>query len=189
MDNSVIRDFWNDAACGETAYAVGTEATERFSSQGETRYELEPFIKRFARFEEGHQRAVLEIGVGMGADHEQWARNRPARLCGIDLTPRAVDLTRERLALAGLQSDVQVGDVLVTSGIDGVYPSGLPVAKVVDIERNATMAFARITCEPLSGVDRRNHVLVLNPMRELPERPAEKPEPALKQKKPKRGAP
>ena len=78
---------------------------------------------------------------------------------------------------------------VVTSGIDGVYPSGLPVAKVVDIERNATMAFARITCEPLSGVDRRNHVLVLNPMRELPERPAEKPEPALKQKKPKRGAP
>ena len=87
-----------------------------------------------------------------------------------------------------VNADVQVGDTLVTSGIDGVYPAGLPVAKIVDIERNATMAFARITCEPLSGVDRRSHVLVLNSMRELPERPADTPEPALTRKKVRRGA-
>ena len=110
MNNSVVREFWNEAACGEAAYAVGSEALERFSSQRETRYELEPFIRPFARFDEGHQQAVLEIGVGMGADHEQWARSRPSRLCGIDLTPRAVDLTRERLALAGLQSELRVAD-------------------------------------------------------------------------------
>lgn len=87
-----------------------------------------------------------------------------------------------------LNADVQVGDVLVTSGIDGVYPAGLPVAKVLDIERNTTMAFARITCAPLSGVDRRSHVLVLNRIRELPERPADTPRPASRQKNSKRGA-
>jgi rod shape-determining protein MreC len=87
-----------------------------------------------------------------------------------------------------VNADVQVGDTLVTSGIDGVYPAGLPVAKVVDIERNATMPFARITCEPLSGVDSRAHVLILNAMRELPERPAEAAEPEVKRKKARRGA-
>lgn len=72
-----------------------------------------------------------------------------------------------------VNADVQVGDVLVTSGIDGVYPPGLPVAKVTEIDRNAALAFARITCAPLGGVDRRGHVLVLTTKRELPERPAE----------------
>jgi rod shape-determining protein MreC len=87
-----------------------------------------------------------------------------------------------------VNADVQVGDTLVTSGIDGVYPAGLPVAKIIDIERNATMAFARITCEPLSGVDRRGHVLILNTVRDLPERPVETPEAPLKRKKARRGA-
>lgn len=110
MNNRAVRDFWNEAACGEAAYAVGTDASRRFSSQRETRYELEPFLERFARFEEGQQQAVLEIGVGMGADHEQWARSGPARLCGVDLTPRAIDLARERLALPHLESELQVAD-------------------------------------------------------------------------------
>ncbi|MDE2376694.1 class I SAM-dependent methyltransferase [Bradyrhizobium sp.] len=110
MNNSVVRDFWNEAACGEAAYAVGDEASERFASQRVTRYELEPFIKPFARFEEGRHQAVLEIGVGMGADHEQWARSQPGRLCGVDLTQRAIDLTRERLALSGLHSELEVAD-------------------------------------------------------------------------------
>jgi rod shape-determining protein MreC len=86
-----------------------------------------------------------------------------------------------------VSADIQVGDTLVTSGIDGVYPPGLPVAKVVDIERNATQAFARITCEPLSGVDRRRHVLLLKAEIDMPERPAEAAEPAVKRKKNRRG--
>jgi rod shape-determining protein MreC len=72
-----------------------------------------------------------------------------------------------------VNADVQVGDVLVTSGIDGVYPPGLPVARVTQIDRNAALAFARITCEPMGGVDRRGHVLVLMSKQELPPRPAE----------------
>jgi rod shape-determining protein MreC len=79
-------------------------------------------------------------------------------------------------------ADVQIGDVLVTSGIDGVYPPGLPVARVTSIDRNAALAFARITCEPMGGVDRRGHVLVLTSKRELPERPVEDATPAAKSK-------
>lgn len=86
-----------------------------------------------------------------------------------------------------VNADVQVGDVLVTSGIDGVYPPGLPVAKVTDIDRNAALAFARITCAPLGGVDRRGHVLVLTTKRELPERPVEESAPPSKSKKGRKG--
>ena len=60
-----------------------------------------------------------------------------------------------------LNTDVQNGDILVTSGIDGTYPAGLSVAKVTNIERNAIHAFAKITCMPVAGIDRDRHVLVL----------------------------
>jgi rod shape-determining protein MreC len=86
-----------------------------------------------------------------------------------------------------VSTDIQVGDTLVTSGIDGIYPPGLPVARVTEIDRNAALAFARITCAPLGGVDRRGHVLILTAKRELPERPSEPAEPAVTGKKPRRG--
>ena len=50
-----------------------------------------------------------------------------------------------------VNADIQNGDVLVTSGIDGIYPPGLPVAVVSNIERNAAYPFARITCTPAAG--------------------------------------
>jgi len=58
-------------------------------------------------------------------------------------------------------ADIQNGDRLVTSGIDGTYPPGLPVATVVRIERDAAQSFARIACEPAAGVDKHRFVLVL----------------------------
>ena len=60
-------------------------------------------------------------------------------------------------------SDVQEGDVLTTSGVDGVYPPGLPVARIDRIERRADSAFARIHCEPLAKVTAARYVLVLAP--------------------------
>ena len=86
-----------------------------------------------------------------------------------------------------VNADIQIGDTLVTSGIDGIYPAGLPVARVAEIERNAALAFARITCAPLGGVDRRGHVLVLTAKRELPSRPTEEEEASVKRKKSRRG--
>ena len=86
-----------------------------------------------------------------------------------------------------LNADFQNGDQLVTSGIDGVYPPGLPVAEVSNVERNAAYLFARITCKPLAGVASHSQVLVLNWENKLPERPVEEPK-VLRPKKPRRGS-
>ena len=55
------------------------------------------------------------------------------------------------LKFVPLNADFENGDQLVTSGIDGVYPPGLPVAQVTNVERNAAFLFARIVCKPLAG--------------------------------------
>ncbi|MFZ3123916.1 MAG: rod shape-determining protein MreC [Acidovorax sp.] len=69
-------------------------------------------------------------------------------------------------------ADVVEGDLLTTSGVDGVYPPGLPVARVLRVERRADSAFARIYCVPIAGVQGARHVMLLKPMAEpLPERP------------------
>ena len=68
-------------------------------------------------------------------------------------------------------ADIEVGDTLVTSGIDGTYPPGLAVAEVVSLERDTGQMFARITARPLSGVDRSLHLLVLAQAAALPPQP------------------
>jgi len=70
-------------------------------------------------------------------------------------------------------AEVQNGDRLVTSGIDGTYPAGLPVATVVRIERDAENSFARVICRPAGGVDRGRFVLVLSDETARPARPEE----------------
>lgn len=60
--------------------------------------------------------------------------------------------------------DVQVGDLLTTSGVDGVYPPGLPVAKVAKVDRRVDSAFAHISCEPLALTAGVVHVMVLQPV-------------------------
>lgn len=77
-------------------------------------------------------------------------------------------------------ADIQNGDILVTSGIDGVYPAGLSVAKVVQVERKSSDAFARIICQPLAGIDRNRQLLILLAEEEIPPRPA--PEELKKEK-------
>ena len=70
-------------------------------------------------------------------------------------------------------SDIQTGDRLVTSGIDGTYPPGLAVAQVLSVERETGQMFARIACRPLAGVEKSSHVLVLGHPAALPARPEE----------------
>ncbi len=60
-----------------------------------------------------------------------------------------------------INADIQKGDVLVTSGIGGTYPPGLPVAVVSRVERNAAYAFAKITAVPSAGVGRHQQWLIL----------------------------
>jgi rod shape-determining protein MreC len=68
------------------------------------------------------------------------------------------------LRFMGSNSDVQQGDLLTTSGVDGVYPPGLPVARVERIERRAESAFARIYCTPQAQVNAAVHIMVVNPV-------------------------
>jgi rod shape-determining protein MreC len=88
-------------------------------------------------------------------------------------------------------ADVQVGDELMTSGVDGIYPPGLSVARVTAVERRAESGFARILLAPTASADGVRHVLVLEPLvlqqppREAPAAAADKPE---KADKPARGA-
>jgi rod shape-determining protein MreC len=67
------------------------------------------------------------------------------------------------LRFMAANADLQEGDLLSTSGVDGVYPPGLPVAKIERIERRADSAFARIYCVPLARVTAARYVLVLAP--------------------------
>lgn len=70
-------------------------------------------------------------------------------------------------------AEVEPGDTLLTSGLDGIYPPGLPVARVISIDRDNSYSFARIECQPLAGVERHDQVLVLGkrplPIEPLPE--------------------
>lgn len=101
------------------------------------------------------------------------------------LIPVLVQRTGLRAVLAGAgagtmelrflaaNAEVVQGDILVTSGLDGVYLPGLPVAKVSKIDRDNSYAFARIACEPIAGVERHGLVLVLGSRSLPPSRPEE----------------
>ena len=87
------------------------------------------------------------------------------------------------LRFMGSNSDVKEGDLLTTSGVDGVYPAGLPVAKISRIERRAESAFAKIYCAPQALVAGARHVMVVKPASsQLPPRPDNLPPPAAAKK-------
>lgn len=71
--------------------------------------------------------------------------------------------------------DVVEGDLLVTSGIDGIYLPGFPVARVERVERETAYAFARILCVPVTEPESHGEVVILGARSRLPERPADAP--------------
>jgi rod shape-determining protein MreC len=89
------------------------------------------------------------------------------------LTPVFVERTGQRGLAAGSghgrlelrympsQTDIRPGDRLLTSGIDRVYPAGIPVARVSRVSRSQSSPYLRVECLPLSGLDRSRAVLVL----------------------------
>ena len=78
-----------------------------------------------------------------------------------------------------VSADVQDGDLFVSSGIDGTYPPGLIVAKVVSVEKNAAYMFARIVARPAAAVDNYRFVMLL-PLAPTPPRPETRDEEARK---------
>jgi len=87
----------------------------------------------------------------------------------------ANDATRLQLRFVAANADVQPGDILRTSGLDGVYPPGIPVAQVVDVARSPETGFLRVECRPLARLQTLGHVLVLPPAEAMP--PAGPPAP------------
>jgi len=89
--------------------------------------------------------------------------------------------TAMELRFAAANADIRVGDLLQTSGVDGVYPAGLAVARVTQVERQAEGGFARVTLAPAAAPDGVRHVLLLEPQSlQMPPRPAAEPEQSAK---------
>jgi ubiquinone/menaquinone biosynthesis C-methylase UbiE len=104
-----IRTFWDREPCG-TREIIAAEGTPEFFARLEReREEREPFIEHFARFHTHCAERVLEVGVGPGTDFIRFVRG--GAICtGVDLTRHAVDLTRRRLELEGLEATVLEAD-------------------------------------------------------------------------------
>ena len=77
------------------------------------------------------------------------------------------------LRFVASSSDVQVGDVFTTSGVDGVYPPGVSVARVAFVDRQSQDSFARVVLTPTAASDNLRHVLLLEPLsKQMPPPPA-----------------
>lgn len=123
-----VRSFWSRTPCGSWD-ASAPEGTREYYDQIEARrYQLEPFIHRYADFASAQGRKVLEIGVGVGTDHVQFAR-AGAELHGVDLTERSIELVQRRLQNEGLSSELHVGDAerlpFADESFDVVYSWGV----------------------------------------------------------------
>lgn len=88
------------------------------------------------------------------------------------------DISSLSLRYMPISSDIKVDDVLVTSGIDGTYPPGLPVAKVTQIERDPAYPFARISCAPVAGVDQQRQLMIVSGLHKFAALPVEETKPA-----------
>jgi ubiquinone/menaquinone biosynthesis C-methylase UbiE len=103
-----VKDFWNESSCGEELY-LKDENKKAYLNQSSIRYKLEPYILDFSEFKKSKGKKVLEIGVGLGSDHQKFAE-AGAELTGIDITERAIMHTANRLKLFELSSDLSVGN-------------------------------------------------------------------------------
>jgi SAM-dependent methyltransferase len=122
-----VHDFWNASSCGEGLYLPSPDS-DGYLAQSRRRYELEPYITSFANAAATRHRDVLEIGIGLGADHQLFAE-AGAQLTGIDLTERAVEHVRQRFDVFGLRSDLRVADAerlpFADQSFDLVYSWGV----------------------------------------------------------------
>ncbi len=104
-----VQDYWQRETCGtgdEVTGGLERLSREWFERIEETRYRLEPFIHAVAQFTRHHGKTILEVGVGAGTDHLQWAR-AGCDCHGVDLTESAIETTRRHLAIHGFESNLR----------------------------------------------------------------------------------
>ena len=129
--NPEVRSYWEQEPCGTDRAVVGDQSArspEWFASVESFRYEVEPFIHAVAQFTRHRGKRILEVGVGAGTDHLQWAR-AGCDCHGVDLTDAGIATTRAHLAVHGLTSNLQRVDAEVLpfpdASFDLVYSWGV----------------------------------------------------------------
>ena len=119
---------------------------------------------------------VSEVTLITDRDHAIPVLNTRTGARGVAFGDVSQRVDAMELRYMAANADVASGDLLTTSGVDGVYPPGLPVARIEKVERRVDAAFARIYCVPLALVAGASHVLVLaSPAAQIPSRPAPEP--------------
>jgi rod shape-determining protein MreC len=107
---------------------------------------------------------VSEVTLLTDRDHAIPVLNTRTGARGVAFGDNSTHADAMELRFMAANADVAVGDLLTTSGVDGVYPPGLHVARVEKVERRVDAAFARIYCVPLALVSGTGHVMVLDPL-------------------------
>jgi rod shape-determining protein MreC len=115
---------------------------------------------------------VSEVTLITDRDHAIPVLNARTGARGVAFGDTSNHADALELRYMAANADVAVGDLLTTSGVDGIYPPGLPVARVEKVERKVDAVFARIYCVPLGLVSGAEHVIVLDPLGDkVPARP------------------
>ena len=107
---------------------------------------------------------VSEVTLVTDRDHAIPVLNARTGARGVAFGDTSTHADAMELRFMAANADVAVGDLLTSSGVDGVYPPGLPVARVERVERRVDAVFARIYCIPLALVAGAGHVMVLEPL-------------------------
>jgi len=120
---------------------------------------------------------VSEVTLITDRDHAIPVLNTRTGARGVAFGDTTSHADAMELRYMAANADAAVGDLLTTSGVDGIYPPGLPVARVERVDRRVDAIFARIYCVPAALVAGASHVLVLEPLSDTPARPEAAPEP------------
>jgi rod shape-determining protein MreC len=127
---------------------------------------------------------VSEVTLITDRDHAIPVLNTRTGARGVAFGDTTTHADAMELRYMAANADATVGDLLTTSGVDGVYPPGLPVARVEKVDRRVDAIFARIYCVPAALVAGASHVLVLEPLSDkLPARPPAEPPPVARNKR------
>ncbi len=128
MLKNEVRDYWNAHPCGTQFTGMEWGSKEFFEAVERHRYEVQPFMRQVMEFDGFRGKRLLEIGCGLGTDLLQFARGG-ALVSAVDLTPRSIELVKQRFQLYGLPVDARVGDAeklpYSDNSFDVVYSFGV----------------------------------------------------------------
>ncbi|MFH0989463.1 MAG: class I SAM-dependent methyltransferase [bacterium] len=123
-----VQEYWNAHPCGTQFTHLEWGSKAFFDEVERFRYTSQPFMKETAEFNHFPGKRLLEIGCGLGTDLLQFARGG-ALVTGVDLTPRSIELVKQRFALYGLPVDARVADAeqlpFEDNSFDIVYSFGV----------------------------------------------------------------